>query len=341
MDDRQDTGRPPAPEGMESPSTQLVRYEGELRQVRTAPPSHGIVWCVVGALLGTVAPPFAAYFAALGCAMLSGGDARILRVAVVTSPLCVLGLLLGAEAPDVLVGISSYLAGCLIGVVVARRGTSVTALTIAVVALGCALIAIDVWRASLAETSLESVLSTELDAVVDAYAQQTGIAGTSALETAREVAMMLWPMSYLLIAAFSAICALLGARAGLRRAGTDSPRLPLSRLDSPLWVVGVLAGSILAVSLGVLMGEGGRRVVMIGLNALMVVRVVLALDGMGVIAWFFVRMGVGRLGMALILALAVNIELSLPIVSGLGLVDFWANFRRLARGTTPVGGPQS
>ena len=89
------------------------------------------------------------------------------------------------------------------------------------------------------------------------------------------------------------------------------------------------------------MGERGNVALMLGLNALLVARVILALDGFGVIAWLIARMGIGRIGTAIALAVAVNIELSLPVVSGIGLIDFWANFRRLARGSSPSGEPQS
>ena len=60
------------PEGMETPEArdrQLVRYEET--PVVAVSPVRGYVWCVFGALLGTVALPLAAYFAAFGTAMLA------------------------------------------------------------------------------------------------------------------------------------------------------------------------------------------------------------------------------------------------------------------------------
>lgn len=327
------------PEGMEAQPAQIVPYEGGARP-RTASPRGGLVWCACGALVATIAPPLAAYFAALGCAMLSAMGDRAMRASFAPSVLCVVGLLLGAAPADVLMGLSAYVAGCLFGYAIARRGTSVTTELLLTMGFTVALVAVDAWRAHGAGTTIEAVLGQEIDMMVGLYAEQMDIAAGAALDRARELVMLLWPMSYFLIAAVSAACAHLGARAGLKRVGADSPRLPLAFLDTPLWVVGVMAASIVLVAVGGLLGERGTLLLTAGLNALAVVRIVLALDGMGVIAFFLTRMGTGGLVRLIVLVIAVNVEISLPIVSGFGLVDFWANFRRLARGVVPADGPQ-
>ena len=341
MDDRRDNGRPPMPEGMETPEArdrQIMRYEET--PVVTVSPVRGYVWCVFGALLGTVVLPLAAYFAAFGTAMFAarGGDAR---KALPLAAIVAVGLLSGAGLPDVLMGVATYLSGCLLGAHVARKGTSVTMAALLTIALGLVFILVDAWRAASLGTTIEAVFSTEIDRIVETYASQAGIASTGALETARNVALLLWPSSYLFVATISVACAQLGSRGGLRRVGADSPRLPIRHLDTPLWVIGVMATAILLCALGGVMGERGNVALMLGLNALLVARVILALDGFGVIAWLIARMGIGRIGTAIALAVAVNIELSLPVVSGIGLIDFWANFRRLARGSSPSGEPQS
>ena len=339
MDDRQDNGKPPAPEGMGSPSMQLAPYEGGTRQ-RVASPTQGLVWCACGALLGFIVPLLTAYFAAMGAAMLSGRGTSALRSAVAPCLLCAAGLLFGAAPADVLMGVAAYLAGIVMGAVVARRGTSVTAELLLAVVLALALIAVDTWRALGLGTTIEAVLAGELDTMVELYEQQVGISASAAIEQVRDVVMLLWPMSYFVLAAAYAACAHLGARSGLRRIGADSPRLPLAFFDTPLWVVGALATSVLLVAFAGLLGERGTLPLMVGLNVLAIVRIVLALDGLGVIAFYLVGMRAGRLTLAIVLAIAVNIEISLPIVSGLGLIDFWANFRHLVRGVVPADEPQ-
>lgn len=334
MDDRQDRGLPPAPEGIDSPPTQIVPHEGD-GGGNPATPARGLVWCVIGALVGFIAPPFAAYFAAMGAAIHSAGSPGKTSALAAPAVLCLAGLAFGTAPADVLLGLSAYVAGCLFGIVVACRGTSFTVELLLAICLAAAFIAVDVWRAHELGTTIGAVVAAEMDTVMDLYRQQVGDAAASSLDKASEFALLLWPMSYFAIAAVSAGCAHLGARAGLRRIGRHSPRTPLAFFDTPLWVVGALAAAILMVAAGVLLGEGGKRVLMVGLNVLALARIVLMLDGLGVLAFVFTGMGIGRLGLVLVLAIAVNVELSLPIMSGLGLVDFWANFRRLVRGSVP------
>ena len=63
----------------------------------------------------------------------------------------------------------------------------------------------------------------------------------------------------------------------------------------------------------------------------MTARCYFLLQGTGVLAHLLDRTGMGRITRALIVLVALDLEVSFFVMSIWGLIDVWANFRRLDR----------
>lgn len=147
-----------------------------------------------------------------------------------------------------------------------------------------------------------------------------------------------WPAYYAYIAGLSAGLSILAVTWAARRRDVRVNALPkLAQLDVSghfVWPVIVgLAASAYAIWTGEPNGWAGT----LGANLLLIVRPVLALQGIAVFAHLYDRAGLGKLGRAVGYTLLVLTEAMIPSVSVLGLIDLLRNFRKLGRdGAEPL-----
>jgi uncharacterized protein YybS (DUF2232 family) len=141
-----------------------------------------------------------------------------------------------------------------------------------------------------------------------------------------------WPSSYAVTALVSAIAVLIAIGWAARRCGVDTKRLPtLAETDlSPhvLWLP-ILGVMMLAAARVI---DGASLVLTaLGANALLVSRPLLAWLGLGVVADRLEKAKAHPAVRVLVFASALVAEVLLLAMSLLGLIDFWANFRKLNR----------
>jgi hypothetical protein len=80
----------------------------------------------------------------------------------------------------------------------------------------------------------------------------------------------------------------------------------------------------------------------VGLNLVLCARTLFVLQGLSVSAGLLDRAGVGLGGRILALAALAALDALTLVVSFVGLLDFWVNFRRLPRdGVTPTASTQA
>jgi hypothetical protein len=186
-----------------------------------------------------------------------------------------------------------------------------------------------------------SSITSELAREIDRWAAQTAQAAASSgsAQALRETANMLLtlvPMMYFFTGLVTAVVVIAAIRWAANRSGRAVMVPTLSQLDlTPhiLWpfIIGLFA---LAASYGPVANSGLWRAV--GLNLVLCVRVLFALQGFGVAAGVLERTRVGPGGRILALAALAVLDVFTLAVSFIGLVDFWVNFRRLPRdGATP------
>jgi Predicted membrane protein (DUF2232) len=165
--------------------------------------------------------------------------------------------------------------------------------------------------------------------MVDSVSSSTATAQMK-LDTAKLLYELL-PMLYFVSGLLAAIVVILAVAWAARRSNRTLKVPSLAKLDlTPhvLWpfIVGVLA---VAASYGRVPYSSALWTV--GLNFVVCVSVLFALQGVGVVAGMLDRISVGRgVRVWAWVALAV-FDVFMPVASFVGLLDFWVNFRRLPR----------
>ncbi len=152
---------------------------------------------------------------------------------------------------------------------------------------------------------------------------------------------LLWPTAYSTAAAAYVVCAYAGgalAASRLRPRKVDWPRF--GEFDLPLWVVTVFVAAVAGFAVWFTRRDmAGDATLMVSGNALLTVRYALAAQGLAVLVRLlgdrevpvWTRVFAGLCG--------VFLEARFIVLSIVGLLDIWANFRHLRRGESdPVQG---
>ena len=195
-------------------------------------------------------------------------------------------------------------------------------------------------------TTLTAMTALQLQLAVGELTKALGASASAELVSRlKEVALTMstaWPATYFESAVFVGVLVIVAIAWAARRAGREVNVPSLSRLDlTPhvLWafVVGLL---LLAASYGNY--PTSKALGVVGLNLVLCVRTLFALQGLSVSAGVLDRTGVGLGGRILALAALAALDALTLVVSFIGLLDFWVNFRRLPRdGVTPAAPTQA
>lgn len=223
-----------------------------------------------------------------------------------------------------------------------RSAQVVAALFIAL--LIAAAVASDAISARLTGTTLVEALRANAAAAAKALTSALGPSASGLseqIELARTTILTLWPGFYFQTALFAAVLVVAAVAWGARRAGVAT-RVPAMRdLDLSGHVLWGLLGALVLLAVGEL-GVGNAALLRtIGLNLLYCVRALFFLQGLAVLSAAFDVPKTGRVKMVVLYLVLWVIDQVLLVVSLVGLVDFWANFRRLPRdgaGETEPGG---
>ena len=196
-------------------------------------------------------------------------------------------------------------------------------------------IGIEAAVATAAGSSLSQVVDGLLTYMVS-VAQDAAGTGIQAELIVRQIAPVLkalWPFTYVASAGMDALAAGIGSYLMYVRT-SGIPRVPaIAAFDMPMWPVGVLIASILGLSASLSGFPGAEVLLSVSVTALMSVRFIFAIQGFAVVLTFANRFRFGCLGRTLLLVLSIWLETMFFIVSIVGLIDVWANFRKLTRGS--------
>jgi hypothetical protein len=194
-------------------------------------------------------------------------------------------------------------------------------------------------------TTLTAATALQMQAAVGELVKALGSSASAELVSRlKEVAVTMsgaWPATYFESAVVVGVLVIVAIAWAARRAGREVNVPTLSKLDlSPhvLWafVAGVL---LLAASYGAF--SASRTFAVVGLNLVLCARTLFFLQGLSVSAGLLDRTGVGLGGRILALAALAALDALTLVVSFIGLLDFWVNFRRLPRdGMTPTAPTQ-
>ncbi len=150
------------------------------------------------------------------------------------------------------------------------------------------------------------------------------------------------PSGYIVMAVATVIPTIAAIGWAARGSATEVNRFPsLDKLDLTPHVVWLPIVALGCMAAGRFLGEPEGLVATVGLNVLLAARVALFLQGLGVVDSWLQKSGVGRVGRVLGWVAALLVDAATWIVSLMGLIDFWANLRKLDRGETVEEGSDS
>lgn len=294
----------------------------------------GALWFALGSFASFVIPFFGVVMMGYGAReLLEARGSRGFLFAVAE------GIVITAVALFANSGMGMLLVGevlCVLGVVWCMRNHAATLAGICAVVVATALVNIGI------EDAVATAAGSSLSQVVDgllAYmvsvAQDAAGTGIQAELIVRQIAPVLkalWPFTYVASAGMDALAAGIGSYLMYVRT-SGIPRVPaIAAFDMPMWPVGVLIASILGLSASLSGFPGAEVLLSVSVTALMSVRFIFAIQGFAVVLTFANRFRFGCLGRTLLLVLSIWLETMFFIVSIVGLIDVWANFRKLTRG---------
>lgn len=294
----------------------------------------GALWFALGSFTSFVIPFFGVVMMGYGAReLLEARGSRGFLFAVAE------GIVITAVALFANSGMGMLLVGevlCVLGVVWCMRNHAATLAGICAVIVATALvnIGIEAAVATAAGSSLSQVVDGLLAYMVS-VAQDAAGTGIQAELIVRQIAPVLkalWPFTYVASAGMDALAAGIGSYLMYVRT-CGIPRVPaIVAFDMPMWPVGVLIASILGLSASLSGFPGAEVLLSVSVTALMSVRFIFAIQGFAVVLTFANRFRFGCLGRTLLLVLSIWLETMFFIVSIVGLIDVWANFRKLTRG---------
>lgn len=295
----------------------------------------GALWFALGSFASFVIPFFGVVMMGYGAReLLEARGPRGFLFAVAE------GIVITAVALFANSGMGMLLVGevlCVLGVVWCMRNHAATLAGICAVIVATALvnIGIEAAVATAAGSSLSQVVYGLLAYMVS-VAQDAAGTGIQAELIVRQIAPVLkalWPFTYVASAGMDALAAGIGSYLMYVRT-SGIPRVPaIAAFDMPMWPVGVLIASILGLSASLSGFPGAEVLLSASVTALMSVRFIFAIQGFAVVLTFANRFRFGCLGRTLLLVLSIWLETMFFIVSIVGLIDVWANFRKLTRGS--------
>ena len=294
----------------------------------------GALWFALGSFASFVIPFFGVVMMGYGAReLLEARGSRGFLFAVAE------GIVITAVALFANSGMGMLLVGevlCVLGVVWCMRNHAATLAGICAVIVATALvnIGIEAAVATAAGSSLSQVVDGLLAYMVS-VAQDAAGTGIQAELIVRQIAPVLkalWPFTYVASAGMDALAAGIGSYLMYVRT-SGIPRVPaIAAFDMPMWPVGVLIASILGLSASLSGFPGAEVLLSVSVTALMSARFIFAIQGFAVVLTFANRFRFGCLGRTLLLVLSIWLETMFFIVSIVGLIDVWANFRKLTRG---------
>ena len=199
-----------------------------------------------------------------------------------------------------------------------------------VAAVGICHLGVDAALSALGGTTLTETVASMLAYLREQFVEVSPAAAEQVDAILSAVGLM-WPTAYVVTGLLETVVALLGARVS----ASEERRPGLSGFDLPLWVVTALVVAVAGLAVSLTVPDAPDVLLMVSANMAMALRFAFLAQGAGVISWFFREKNVGALARAAVTVAALYCEVQFVVVSIVGLVDVWANFRKLERGSGP------
>lgn len=316
-------------DGSSDPQTRTIVPFGSNRPAVAPRASHGAIVLAIG-LIGSLFIPFVGILlTAYGMRELAEAKgARGLVLSLLESAgLLVVSLAVGPGLGFLLVPIIVCcwaISACM------WRTATVTNVSVAIVLTGLVSFGADAIIAAAAGTSVfETAVAYLTEGVQESVG--TGVVAEIVSAQLESLIRIIWPLMYILSAMMDGLMAGVGSfLAGARV--RQNPKAPsVAAFDAPMWSVGVLAVSIVCFGASFTGFPEAEVLRTVSFTALMSVRFIFAIQGFGVVSALMNRKKFGCLTRTLCIFLLFWSEAMFFLMSIVGLIDVWADFRHLRR----------
>ena len=338
--DRPDTNIPQVPEGYSRPTDTPQNFAGSSNQNGGKPQpfgaptyTQGFVLCVIGGvitgLMSFIGSALVAYgmVIAVYCKKGRGWFGPAIASVLVTG--VVAYLMSGPTETATSVTACALALG--VGYAFATEKLTVGVGSLLVGASALALLGYDAFFAAMAGTSLPELAQS----VFNQYASQVTNATPDiqeGLATAKALFMLFWPTSYTSMALLYFVIARFGAQTVYKALTRDPQKLPQFQLmDVPFWICALAVVNLFVYALSSTILSAQDILQLITLNVFMALRIVFALQGLAVLTWFVREKHFSPALSLSLFVLAGMLEVQLGVMALVGLIDAWANFRKLNR----------
>ena len=216
---------------------------------------------------------------------------------------------------------------------VGRRPT--TAKTSAMIFIVAAVqIAFDSLAAASRGLNIHGLYVESLQATADAYVE-AGVFSAGQLESIQPMLDTIagcWLAIYVIQSAWLVFVALGLVWIFRRLFRRPSDWAPFSSIDLPIWTVGVLIVGILLWAVSNVTGSSiGSMMRLVGCNVLLIALIPVCVQGCAAYKGLMNRVNLPTAAQVVITIALLVFGLFLPVVCVIGIVDFWANVRKLPR----------
>ncbi len=271
----------------------------------------------------------AVFFAGILRIQVESFGSRALAIAAAISAAIMVALGVAYGAPTALAPLTPVVCGLCLVPCMWRHRADVTAVFLTIAFVTVLGLACDEVLAFMQGTDIATVTFQALmDSI--AIALGTGIEAEMLASSMEPVAWAFWPLVYVANAALYVMLAAIGSFLAVSRKDTPAPQI--DRFDAPMWAVGVLALAVLGLGVALSGIAGAEYVLPLAATVLMSVRFIFALQGFGVLCALLNRSRMGCATRIMAIFLGIWFETMFLVMSIVGLIDVWANFRKLNRG---------
>ena len=344
-----DNGVPPTPDGAgEAPSAGPMRSGGGIVPFGSQNDEKGsrdsvplplvLLTCAVGGAVASSTMSLAApILVGYGlCVAHARGGMRLTALGTGISLASALALGLPVGLAQGVGSVIACLAGLIVALVCLRGRLTPGAGCLVVAALFAAHIGVDSAFALMNGTTLSQTMAELIEFYRDAFTEASPTSSAQ-VQTVSAVAGILWPTAYVVVSSGEFLAALAGAHLALRRVKPERSWEGIAGYDLPLWIVVALVVAIAGLAIALTVPTSPQPVLMVSANLAMALRIAFAVQGAAVVAWLLRGRDLGAFARFLVWAAALYLEVQFVVLTVVGVVDVWANFRHLQRGAAPDG----
>lgn len=306
---------------------------------RPARPWPEFALCVLGSLVSVALPVIGMVAMVFGAWLLNRSEERRgwWAIAGCVVPGIVLSFVSWVNYGSL---VAPFIIGALVVAFVLPGRISITSVCLTIIGMTALMIASDASIVMMWGESFMAYVAALLDEIRELTAASLGGSSSSVVIMAsvdRTVELLgkVWPLLYVSRAAVAVLAGLLGLMLA-RRDTYQRVYQAFTRYDMPLWGVVALIVAVACMAGSAAGFPASSTLEAVGLNILFCLRVLFFLQGLAVAMCLMDRHRWGAFSRMLVLALLLMAELGFYAVSVFGVIDVWANFRKLPRHKTAV-----